>query len=389
MFPLRYVINSKYALLNTMAYPEENVKKWDALNAGDWLRYYGIYALDAHAKLPVTKKFQLNFPTYKSMFEIMTVYVKVDGDFEKDAVQASSSVVWSLKKGNFFNVMEGIASANGFEAFFIEEDTGMNIEMGGFSEARAGKLAIHLPFKFDVNVSVLRYGKKFKQIDKVRNKRLKINIKEPGAYRVEVVVPGNTFDKLPWIMTNPFFIGVGAASPLLSSGEKKEIVLKRPLQEAQDAFKVEKNGRSEGTVNYEADKREKAKITRFSFKLEKDSPGAKDFWSVLALRKGFDFSGYKGFVFEVKSDRKRRFWLEFRTKAGGANDETWYRHSFLAESKWKKVVIPFRKFHGYFGEDRESMPVLTRVNSVFVSINNGCAYPGTEGTLVLKSFGLY
>jgi hypothetical protein len=389
IFPLKYWINSEYALLNTMGFPTANVKKWDALNAEGPHRYYGIFALDAHARLPVSEDVQLNFPSYKSMFEIMTVYVKVKGGFEKDAVRASSAVVGSLRAGNFFNVMEGISSANGFGAYFTGEDPGERIDMGGFTASRTGTLTVHLPFKFAVDVYVSKYGEKYEHIKAVRGKILKIKVKEPGVYRVEVFVPGNTFAELPWIMTNPFFIGVSGEGPLPFSGEKKEIMVKRLLQDVQDAFKVEKNSGSGGTIGFEVDKREKVKITRFSFKLGKDSPGVKDFWSAMAVRGRFDFSGYKGFVFEARSDKKGRFWLELRTKTGERGDETWYRHSFLADTVWRTFVIPFDKFHGYFGENRERMPVLRGVSSIFVSINNACAYVGTGGTLYLKHPGLY
>jgi hypothetical protein len=390
IFPLKYWINSKYALLNTMGYPVENVKKWDSLNADESHRYYGIYALDAHGKLPISKDMQLNFPTYKSMFEIMTVYVKVNSGFGRDAVQASSDIVWSLREGNFFNVIEGISAANGFEAYFKEKDTGKRIEMGGFSTSRTGTLVIHLPFKFVVDAYVLKFGRKHKEIKGIQGEILKINVKEPGVYRVEVYVPGNTFDELPWIMTNPFFIGVGEEVPLPSSPEKNEIMVKQSLMDVQDAFKVEKNSRSEGTIGFDMVKKKKVKITRFSFKLEKESLGDKDFWSVMSLRKRFDFSGYKGFVFEVRSDEKRRFWLEFRTKSGDdGEDETWYRHSFLADTEWKKFVISFNKFHAYFGEKDITHPQISKVNSVFISINNACAYEGAEGTLFLKAIGVY
>ena len=81
--------------------------------------------------------------------------------------------------------------------------------------------------------------------------------------------------------------------------------------------------------------------------------------------------------------------MELRTRSGGKDDETWYRHSFLADSEWRTIVIPFNKFHGYFGENRGRKPVLNMVSSVFVAINNGCAFPGTYGTLYLKHFGLF
>jgi hypothetical protein len=398
IFPLKYLINSKYALLNTMGYPTDNIKKWNYLNQSG--QYYGIYALDAHAKLPISKKIQLNFPTYKSMFEIMTVYIKLNQKFlrggpggavfsktvppgrRRQAHQAAAAVISSLGKGNFFNVIEGIASANGFEAFFIEKNSGKRIEMGGSSKEKQGKLVILLPFDFKTETIVFKNGIKSEQKTNKQKKQLEFDINEPGVYRIEVYVPGNTFDELPWIMTNPFFIGVEA--PLPSSRAKDEIVLKRPLLDGQDTFKVEKNSRSGGVINYQSTE-EGEKITRFSFKLVKESPEDKNFWSVLALRKGFDFSSGIGFVFEARSDKKRRFWVEFRTGTG--ESEVWYRHSFLVEQEWKKFHIPFKKFQVIYGE--KDSPKLLEVSSIFFSINNANAYPGTEGEIFLKKFGLY
>jgi len=380
IFPLKYFINSKYALLNTMGYPTENIKKWDSLNQSG--QYYGIYALDAHAKLPISKKMQLNFPTYKSMFEIMTVYIKLNQKFLPTKRVPPGAVISSLRKGNFFNVIEGIAPANGFEAFFIEKDSGKRIEMGGLSKEKQGKLVILLPFDFETESIVVKNGIKSDHKANKQKKQLEIDVKEPGVYRIEVYVPGNTFDELPWIMTNPFFVGVEAPLPL--SPVKDEIVLKRPLPDAQDTFIVEKNSRSQGTIDYETTA-EGEKITHFTFKLVKESPGDQNFWSVMALRKRYDFTTNEGFVFEARSDKKRQFWMEFRTGEGDA--EIWYRHSFLVDQEWKKFHIPFKKFRVIYGE-KES-PTLSEVNSIFFSINNANAYPGTEGEIFIKNFGLY
>jgi hypothetical protein len=418
IFPLKYLINSKYALLNTMGYPTENIKKWDSLNQSG--QYYGIYALDAHAKLPISKKIQLNFPTYQSMFEIMTVYIKLNQKLlynirhfdavaadtvhlkkpsvgpkdligppchgapgrRRQAHKAAAAVISSLRKGNFFNVIEGIASANGFEAFFIEKNSGKRIEMGGSSKEKQGKLVILLPFNFETETIIFKNGTRSEQKANKHEKQLEFDINEPGVYRIEVYLPGNTFDELPWIMTNPFFIGVEA--PLPSSPEKDEIVLKRPLPDAPDTFRVEKNSRSEGVIDYQTTE-EGETITHFTFKLVKESPQDQDFWSVIALRKRFDFSADLGFIFEAGSDKKRRFWVEFRT--GEGESEVWYRHSFLLEQEWKKFHIPFKKFQVIYGEKKALK--LSEVRSIFFSINNANAYPGTEGEIFLKNIGIY
>lgn len=381
-FPLQYLVNANYALVSTLEYPEKNMEKWHSLNLENKGGcYYGIYALDAHAKLPVTENFQLNFPSYKAMFEILRVYVKIDNTRKTDAHQAAAMIIASLRKGNFFNVIEAIAPANGFESYFMEK-SGRRVEMGGVTKSIKGKLVLHLPFEFETDVVILKNGKVFERFAKNRDKRREIEVKEPGFYGIEVYVSNNKFNRLPWIMTNPFFIG-GKEPPALQE-EKKEIVLKKPLAHEKEFFKVEKNKGSEGAISYGISDKDEL-ITSLTFGLGRDSPSIKDFWSVLAVRERFDFSHYRGFVFEARADKRRRFWVEYRTGAPG--NETWYRHSFLAEKDWKRFFIPFERFHVIFGEKKP--PDLSDIYSIFFAINNANAYAGTRGRIDLKNIGLY
>ncbi|MCP4152369.1 MAG: hypothetical protein GY757_31820, partial [bacterium] len=205
-FPFQYTVDSKYALTGALNFPHENLEKWHALNLNSRFSYYGIYALDTHAKLPITSNFQLNFPTYQSMFEILTVYVNVDKVQDKDPIHAKASIISALRKGRFFNVIESIAAANGFEAYFTEP-TGNRVEMGGFSGSANGKLSILTPFPFDTDVVIKKDGKLFKRFAGNKKDRLEIVISDSGSYIIEVYVPDNTFSELPWILSNPFFIG--------------------------------------------------------------------------------------------------------------------------------------------------------------------------------------
>jgi hypothetical protein len=383
-FPLQYLVNANYALVSTLEYPQKNMEKWHSLNLESKSGcYYGIYALDAHAKLPVTENFQLNFPSYKAMFEILTVYVKIDDTLETDAHRATARIISALKKGNFFNVIEAIAPANGFQSYFMDE-SGHRVEMGGVSKSVKGKLILRLPFEFETDVVISRNGKVFERFVNNRDKKREMEVKEPGFYGIEVYVSKNTFNRLPWIMTNPFFIGRKESPAPALEKERKDIVLKKPLANEKGFFKVEKNKGSEGAISYEVPDKD-GLITTLTFGLGRDSPLVKDFWSALAARGRFDFSHFKGFVFEARSDKRRRSWVEYRTGAPG--NETWFRHSFLADKEWKQFHIPFQGFYVIFGEEKP--PDLPDIYSIFFSINNANAYAGTKGRIDLKNIGLY
>ncbi len=169
--------------------------------------------------------------------------MKIDNTLETDANQAAAMIISSLRKGNFFNVIEAIAPANGFQSYFMDE-SGRRVEMGGVSKSVKGNLILHLPFEFETDVAILRNGKVFERIVNNREKKRAIEVKEPGFYGIEVYVSKNKFSRLPWILTNPFFIG--RKEPPLLQKERKEIVLKKPLASEKGFFRVEKNKGSEG-----------------------------------------------------------------------------------------------------------------------------------------------
>ena len=92
--------------------------------------------MDSHAKLQISKKDQLRFPSYEATFRILNVYVKVENELEKDPRSAAATIIAALRRGNFFSVIESLAAANGFENYYLEKD-GRRVEMGGDAQAAA------------------------------------------------------------------------------------------------------------------------------------------------------------------------------------------------------------------------------------------------------------
>lgn len=375
LFPLQYLFNSNYAILKMLSYPRENIKKWDSLNANG--KYFGIYCTDAHAKLPVSKNFEFNFPSYKSMFKIFSTYVKIEKKLEKDPYLAARNIISSIKKGKFYNVIEALAPANGFDIYFETQD-GEIIDMGGSTSMVKGDIIIKAPFDFETDIIVIKNGEIHQKIIKNTKKTLTIPITESGVYRLEIYISNSTFNTLPWILTNPIFINVYKSAPFPIEPELRKI-----LVEKEDFFKVETSTLSRGTIsNKISDNREF--ITLFTFKLDKEA-NKKDFWSAMAYRSETDFSGYTGFIFDAIGEKQFRFWIEFRTRE--KSKETWYRHSFLVENMWKRYHIPFNKFYVHFGDKKAAD--LSKISSIFFSINNAIAYSGVKGTIQLKNIGLY
>jgi hypothetical protein len=374
-FPLQYLFNKRYALLNTLFYPKKNIEHWDSLNRMN--KYLAIYACDAHAVMPISESIRPQYPSYKSMFDIFNTYVQIERSLNRDPHESAEIIIRAIKKGHFFNVVEAIAPANGFEVYFID-DTEHRVETGESTPIASGNIHLRLPFDFETDIHIKRNGEIFQKISRNLKKNLTCHIIKAGIYRIEIFVSENHFKTIPWILTNPFFIGVEYPKYSVLHDPATTFLVNR-----EQFFSVETSPGSTGTSITRQSSRNEW-LTTFDFELKQD-PKLKDFWSALACRNTYDFSNHTGFSFQSRSDRICRFWIEFRTQTD--RGEIWYRHSFIAEPDWNNHSMPFHKFQVIRGP--KIKPDLSAIHAIFISINNAIAYPDTRGTLQLKKLGLY
>lgn len=378
-FPFRYILNHKYSLLSSLDYPEKNMTVWDSFNKKG--KYMGIYALDAHAKIPLTKKISLNFPSYRSMFSILKIYVKTDKSFSTDPLSSANIIINNIKKGRYYNVIEGISPANGFDIVYRSSD-GEDHETGEAISDLNGTIHIDLPFNFPVRVRIIKNGEQFliKRFDP--SSKAEIGINGPGFYRCEIFADKGKFRKLPWIATNPFFIGMEDLKP-----EKKiDISHSQPVFPQIHTFKLENNNNSSGKIEYIKSGNGENIIT-LDYTLIGRS-GEKDYWVSLAAREKINLSGFGGISFESRSSETMRYWLEIRT--GDEKNESWYRHSFLSKPEWESILIPFNKLILISGDPGNKKIDKSNIRSIFISINSSVVnFPETKGRIDIKNFSSY
>lgn len=372
----RYLVRPAFAMLTTLEYPRDTVDAWERMTRRG--RHLGIFALDAHARLSLGLGRSVGLPTYRQAFALLTVYVKgVGGLAETDPASAAARLVAALRAGSFFNCIEAIAPANGFDAVFAGE-SGEALEMGGWSAQSSGRLLISLPFGFPTEVVVLRDGERFRRVAPDRGRDLEVAVAKPGVYRVEVYAAGSRFDHLPWIMGNPFFLGTPPPAPTAPPPE-----LRRALAAGPELFQLECDPSSDcATIEPAAAGEAALGGLRYALRVR---PGGRDFSAALASRVPRSFTGFEGLRLRVRSERRAHYWLMFRT--GSGEDEVWYRRSFPADSEWSSVAVPFAEFRVHHGPSRP--PALDQVTAVFISIDNQIAYPGATGSLEVGELGLY
>ena len=374
--PPQYLFNPDYALTCLISYPESELAIWDRCNRSG--KYYAIYALDSHAKLPITKKASLHFPSYGATFRILTIYVKVERELSSDAHAAAAAIIAAIRCGDFFNVIESLAPANGFENYYQEKD-GQRVAMGGAAQNRGGALIFKLPFAFRTDIVIKKDGAVFKTITANTRRELAIPIEQNGVYRSEISLSSGRFRKLPWIMTNPFFVAVpGVAAPAAATVARPLLTMDESL------FLAEKNGGSSAAVRHGSNDGQ-GTITSLAFTLQPEADGNPNFWVALAFRQKLAAAGYRGFVFETRAGAPLRVWLQFRSSSGRYRAH--YQHSFLAGPEWRRVTIPFSAFYQILG--KTSVSRSDSIDSFFFLVDGGNAYPGASGEIFFRQVGLY
>lgn len=378
LFPLQYLLSPDYALTAVISSPRRELALWDRLCREG--RYYGIYALDAHAKIELGDKARLGFPSYAAMFRILRVYAHTGGEPAADANAAAGAVIAALRRGDFFSAIESLAAANGFEFYYREPD-GRRVEMGGSAERAGGALVIRLPFPFAVDVRLLRDGAAFRSFTDSTRSKIEVAVDAPGVYRCEVYLHSGRLRRLPWILANPLFVArPETPAPQVSPPPPARAL----LDGGAPRFQLEKNRRSQGAATAVAGA-DGPPHARLDFVLRRETPSSPDFWVALARRGRLDLSAYRGIVLETRSSRPLRAWLQVRAAGPGAGSA--FQHSFHADVQWRRLAIPFARCHRLYGtgtaEGRRD------VDALFILVDGGIAEDGAAGWLEVRQLGFY
>lgn len=223
------LVRPRAALLRLVGREDSAMDQWDRQAASR--RVFGYFSIDAHM-------------LYRASFDLLRLHVLLDappaGDFETAATQIHDA----LRRGRFYNAVEGAAEARGFR-FTVEaagRTYGMGdsvpLEGGGDPPAASGMppsaraanepatagglrpdpapgrvdpaspviLRISAPFDFAVELRLFKDGR---EIARGAGPELQYGVVDPGAYRAEAYLRERSPLRrdVPWIVANPIFVG--------------------------------------------------------------------------------------------------------------------------------------------------------------------------------------
>lgn len=185
--------------------PDENLRRFDEIAAR---RRISLFAgTDAHSNIgghifgddAGNKLINLKLDRYENIFSIVRAHILL----KRTERLTRESVIEAIRGGRMFVGLDVLGDSSGFS--FTAESGGKRYSMGDelkFSEGSVLKSASPVAARF----VILRNG--VKVLEEREKTEIAFDVKEPGAYRIEVYRDdlGSELSGMPWIMSNPIFI---------------------------------------------------------------------------------------------------------------------------------------------------------------------------------------
>jgi hypothetical protein len=352
--------------------PNDALREWDALSSTRPV--VGIAAHDAHARLglrdegdPAAPRFALRLPSYEQIFR--TFSISVTGvAFTRNAATDATAVIEAIRRGRVFSSIDEVASPA--IVSYRASSAGVTVETGGaFVASDPTSFIVETNAPEDARITLLNGGR---VVASSTGPRLEKTSSEPGAYRVEVVLPAAPGrPQVPWIVTNPIYLGV--SSPLSRGEQTTSRELSSRYQDGSaDDWRVEKSTQSEGAINVVRT----ITGTQVSFRFALGGTESEGPFSGIALPAGA-IAGSDRLVFTATASRPLRLSVQLRAP-GGATGERWRRSVYIDETA-RTVTVPFDEMTRV-GEGTGG-PVVDRISDLLFVVDTTNARPGASGQI--------
>jgi hypothetical protein len=319
--------------------PAVTLARWDRLSS-EGRRLVGLGAADAHARLglrgetdPYGDGLALELPSYETAFRAFSLSVELDPPFSGIPADDARRLLDAVKRGRVLTTIDGLAYGGRLE--FWAEGGGRLHRMGDLVAGDTDlRFTVRAAAPAGAEIRLLANGQPVAVstgVELVHDVPVTV-VERSGltAYRVEVVGVSQTDRGLPWIVTNPIF--VGREAPRLSrEGEP-------PPRDAREAdgtrlggsadvagWRIEKDPGSTGMMLVPVDALPGDATLEFEI-----ATGRDEAWvaAVHPLPPGVAEAPWSRVTFRARADQPMRVSVQLRAPAPG-RDQRWQRSIYL------------------------------------------------------------
>ena len=373
---LTYFFRGPETLASLLDRPDEVIARWDAV--GRDRHSVGLAGADAHARLgfrqrtdPDMTAIHLPVPSYDVSFRAFSNHVELERQFSGDAVADAVSLLDAIREGRVFTVIDALASPGGF-AFTGTSGTHA-VTMGGplALDSPAATLRAHIIAPPQTTMTLFRDGKRVRDS---ASADLEADVTgQPGVYRVEATVAGGPGQPpIPWVMSNPIYVGISHAISLPAMNSIQEFTQIAPVSLGQPEVEMGPGCTSIGAARQGSGGAE----INWQFALGPGPPTGQ-FATMRIPIGGLDLRAFTVVRARVTADRPMRAWLQVRAPVG--NVQRWGR-TFYADTEERLVEFPLNSF-APIGPLPGPHPPLGELDSLLFVIDTLNTLPGQGGAL--------
>jgi hypothetical protein len=363
---MSYWFRQPETLTLAMVRPHEMFDWWD--QAARTRRLVALAATDAHGSLA---------SSYEACFRTMTTRVELEAPLRGVPAEDASAIVAALRAGHHFTVVDGVARPAGFE--FVARRAG--------SEARPGDvLDAGGPITFETRVAapsgttlvLLRDGVVVQQtqaaelIHRADGQR--------GSYRVEARLSAGDQSTVPFIVSNPIFVGL--PQPAAPSVSAAPAVTVDAIAAASPTFVWHDEHDPSSTAAHVAPSPASPVLT-LKFALGNGRPSNQ--FAAVVLPVPADFASYDRLTLRAHASVPLRLSVQFR-EFGNQNPPRWRRSVYLDRTPRMATLL--------FDDLVPVPPNTTRpaprekVGGLLLLVDTTNTQPGTAGVVTVSQLAL-
>ena len=348
-------------------------------------RVVAIAGADAHASLGFSDEGNaygdgslVALPDYEPSFKTFSVALPA-ARLTRDPASDARTVIEELRAGRLYSSIDGRARPARLR---FTARSGSQSVMGGESLPLAGPVTIEVATNAPdgSRIHLLRDGQ---VVAEASGAVLRHQASELAAvYRAEVYLPGDERAGVPWLLSNPIFVGGAPAPawpsfvPALESPVYTDDVLRRLAQRV-DSVPGWGNENSDRAVGaYVVTPDGTGPRLRLHFEIRgapEDSP-----YASLGMPAGKDIAKFTRVAFRARAERPMRIWVQLWTTVPEGN-QYWRRSVYLDETL-RDISIPFEEMLPTPAAAPRAVP-LSRIISIMFVIDTVHTPLGTTGNV--------
>lgn len=374
--------------------PATTLARWDRLSS-EGRRLVALGAADAHARLGVRREtdpygegLALELPSYETAFRVFSLSVELDRPFSGIPADDARQLLDAVRRGRIFTTIDGLARGGRLE--FWAQGDGRLHRMGelvpGDTELR---FTVRAATPAGAEIRLLANGQPVAVstgVELVHD--APAAAERPGltAYRVEVVGVSQTDRDLPWIVTNPIFVGREA----VGTGRERDT----PRHDAPEAegtrlggsadvagWRIEKDPGSTGMMLVPVEALPGDATLEFGI-----ATGSDEAWvaAVHPLPPGVAEAPWNRVTFRARAEQPMRVSVQLRAPTSG-RDQRWQRSIYL-DSKERVVSLALADLQPV----RSADPSIPRANadSLLFVVDRTNSHAGARGRVWLSDIML-